>query len=161
MIALPGMAETRAAAGRIRGYVRRTPLLAATPIRERRELLGGLRLKLETVQVTDSFKARGAINAVFALPPAQLRRGKRRCARRPVGFGTRSGSPPSSAAPLRSQHCFLAAMQSRQASRYAPLSAVPEPTGSTSLDFFQTADFRVPAAKLRPSPSREATKDQD
>jgi threonine dehydratase len=69
------MAEIRAAAGRIRGYVQRTPLLAATPIRERRELAGGLRLKLETLQVTGSFKARGAINAVFALPPTQLRRG--------------------------------------------------------------------------------------
>ena len=75
MIAVPGMAEIRAAAGRIRGYVQRTPLLAATPIRERRELAGGLRLKLETLQVTGSFKARGAINAVFALPPTQLRRG--------------------------------------------------------------------------------------
>src|SRR5262249_32116976 len=42
---VPGMAEIRAAAGRIRGYVRRTPLLAATPIRERRELAGGLRLR--------------------------------------------------------------------------------------------------------------------
>ena len=75
MIAVPGIAEIRAAAGRIHGYVRRTPLPAATPIRERRELARGLRLKLETLQVTGSFKARGAINAVFALPPTQLRRG--------------------------------------------------------------------------------------
>jgi threonine dehydratase len=75
MITVPGIDEIRAAAGRTRGYVQRTPLLAATPIKERRELAGGLRLKLETLQVTGSFKARGAINAVFALPPTQLRRG--------------------------------------------------------------------------------------
>jgi threonine dehydratase len=75
MIAVPGIDEIRAAAGRMRGYVRRTPLLAATPIKRQRELAGGLRLKLEALQVTGSFKARGAINAVFALPPTQLRRG--------------------------------------------------------------------------------------
>ena len=50
-------------------------MLAAAPIKERRELAGGLRLKLEALQVTGSFKARGAINAVFTLPPEQLRRG--------------------------------------------------------------------------------------
>jgi threonine dehydratase len=75
VIAVPGIDEIRAAAGRMRGYVRRTPLLEAAPIKERRELAGGLRLKLEALQVTGSFKARGAINAVFGLPPTQLRRG--------------------------------------------------------------------------------------
>jgi len=75
MIAVPRIDEIRAAAGRMRGYVRRTPLLAAAPIKESPELAGGLRLKLEALQVTGSFKARGAINAVFTLPPEQLRRG--------------------------------------------------------------------------------------
>ena len=75
MIAAPGIDEIRAAAQRIRGSVRRTPLLAAAPIKEKPELACGLRLKLEALQVTGSFKARGAINAVFALPPEQLRRG--------------------------------------------------------------------------------------
>jgi threonine dehydratase len=75
MIAVPRIDEIRAAAGRMRGYVRRTPLLAAAPIKESPELAGGLRLKLEALQVTGSFKARGAINAVFGLPPEQLRRG--------------------------------------------------------------------------------------
>jgi len=75
MITAPGIDEIRAAAERMRGYVRRTPLLAAAPIKERPELAGGLRLKLEALQVTGSFKARGAINAVFALPPRQRRRG--------------------------------------------------------------------------------------
>lgn len=75
MIARPGIDAIRAAAERMHGYVRRTPLLAVAPIRERPELVRGLRLKLEALQVTGSFKARGAINAVFALPPRRLRRG--------------------------------------------------------------------------------------
>jgi threonine dehydratase len=69
------MDAIRAAADRVRGYVRRTPLLAAAPFKERPELAPGLRLKLEALQVTGSFKARGAINAVLAQPPGQLRRG--------------------------------------------------------------------------------------
>jgi threonine dehydratase len=71
----PGLDEVRTAAGRIRGFVRRTPLLAAAPVKEAPELARGLLLKLEALQVTGSFKARGAINAVFALPPERLRRG--------------------------------------------------------------------------------------
>ena len=38
MITAPGIDEIRAAAERMRGYVRRTPLLAAKPIKERHEL---------------------------------------------------------------------------------------------------------------------------
>jgi len=75
MIPIPGIDEIRAAAERIQGSVRRTPLLAAAPIKEGPELVGQLRLKLEALQVTGSFKARGAINAVFTLPPRQLCRG--------------------------------------------------------------------------------------
>ena len=74
MIAKPGIDAVRAAADRIRGYVRRTPLLTAAPVKEQHALAGELRLKLEALQVTGSFKARGAINAVFSLPPSQLRR---------------------------------------------------------------------------------------
>jgi threonine dehydratase len=75
MIPVPGIDEIRAAAERIRGHVRRTPLLVAAPVKEQRELAGTLRLKLESLQVTGSFKARGATNAVFTRPPEQLRRG--------------------------------------------------------------------------------------
>jgi len=74
VIAKPGIDEVRAAADRIRGYVRRTPLLAAAPVKEQHALAGELRLKIEALQVTGSFKARGAINAVFSLPPSPLRR---------------------------------------------------------------------------------------
>lgn len=57
-------ADVSAAAERIAPHVRRTPLLAVD--------LDGLRvwLKLEQLQVTGSFKARGATNAVLALDPA-------------------------------------------------------------------------------------------
>src|SRR5215470_6182946 len=70
-----GLNEICAAAERIRNFVRRTPLLAAAPARENRELACGLLLKLELLQVTGSFKARGALNAVLALPPERLQRG--------------------------------------------------------------------------------------
>jgi threonine dehydratase len=72
MTAGPGLDEVRAAAARIRGLVRKTPLVTAAPLREQSDATRGLLLKLESLQVTGSFKARGAINAVFALPPAAL-----------------------------------------------------------------------------------------
>ena len=75
MIPVPGIDEIRAAAERISGHVRRTPLLVAASVKKQRELAGALRLKLESLQVTGSFKARGAINAVFTRPPEQLRHG--------------------------------------------------------------------------------------
>ena len=71
----PGIADIRAAAERIGGFVRRTPLLSAAPVRENAGLAGELLLKLECLQVTGSFKARGAINAVFGLPAERLRHG--------------------------------------------------------------------------------------
>jgi threonine dehydratase len=71
----PGIDDVRAAAARIRGLVRKTPLVTAAPIREQSEVARGLLLKLESLQVTGSFKARGAINAVFGLPPSALARG--------------------------------------------------------------------------------------
>ena len=53
-------AEVAAAAARIRGRVRRTPLLET-------DLDAQLLVKPENLQVTGSFKARGAFNAVLAL----------------------------------------------------------------------------------------------
>ena len=59
------LADIEAAAARIAGHVRRTPVLAD----------GTLRLKLENLQVSGSFKARGATNKVLTLSEAQRRRG--------------------------------------------------------------------------------------
>jgi threonine dehydratase len=65
------LADVEAAARRISPHVRRTPLL------DLGELPGGeagarLLLKLENLQVTGSFKARGATNKVLTLPAARL-----------------------------------------------------------------------------------------
>jgi threonine dehydratase len=54
------LAEIRRAAARIKGHVRRTPLVAA-------DIAPGLMVKPESLQRTGSFKARGAFNAVLAL----------------------------------------------------------------------------------------------
>lgn len=70
MIAL---SDVRAAAERIRGRIRRTPLLAAPPTKA--ALPGVLSLKLECLQVTGSFKARGAMNALLSLGPERARSG--------------------------------------------------------------------------------------
>jgi threonine dehydratase len=61
-------AEVSAAANRIGGHVRRTPALTT-------DLDRSLRLKAECFQVTGSFKARGAFNAVLTLMEAQRPRG--------------------------------------------------------------------------------------
>jgi len=53
-------AQVRQAAGRIHGYVRRTPCLTT-------DLSPDLRLKPECFQVTGSFKVRGAFNAILTL----------------------------------------------------------------------------------------------
>ncbi|MFL5265645.1 MAG: threonine/serine dehydratase [Stellaceae bacterium] len=75
MNTVPGIEEIRAAAERIRGFVRRTPLLTAAPARDHSDVAREVLLKLESLQVSGSFKARGAINAALTLPRERLRRG--------------------------------------------------------------------------------------
>lgn len=65
------LAEVRQARERIAGMILRTPLV-------RLELGPGfpdVRLKLENLQPTNSYKLRGALNAVAMLPPAERQRG--------------------------------------------------------------------------------------
>src|SRR5688572_69909 len=70
---LPGLADIQAAAARLAGVARRTPLLAATPLDE---LTGGnLYFKVEALQRTGSFKFRGAYNRLVQLDAAQRRAG--------------------------------------------------------------------------------------
>jgi threonine dehydratase len=67
--------DIRAAAARIAGRVRPTPLVPAAPMKS---TLGGgceLLLKLECLQVTGSFKARGAISKLTSLSEAEIARG--------------------------------------------------------------------------------------
>lgn len=68
------LADVHAAAERIAPYVRRTPVLEAT--RLKRTLGDGtVVLKLESLQVTGSFKARGASSKLTSLKPDALERG--------------------------------------------------------------------------------------
>ena len=61
------LADIRAAAKRIEGFVRRTPMIAAPPVKTPPGYAGPLNLKLESLQVTGSFKPRGAINTLRSL----------------------------------------------------------------------------------------------
>ena len=70
---LPDFVDVRAAAARLLGHARRTPLLAGTPLDE---LTGGrILLKLETLQHMGSFKFRGAYNRLAQLDAAQRKTG--------------------------------------------------------------------------------------
>jgi threonine dehydratase len=65
----------QAARARIAGRVRRTPMLAAPPVKSHAGLAADLVLKVESLQVTGSFKPRGAVNAVASLAPGALAKG--------------------------------------------------------------------------------------
>jgi threonine dehydratase len=65
--------DIRAAARRIAGKVRRTPMLPARSLHGK--LPGDVVLKVESLQVTGSFKARGATSKLGTLMPEQLKRG--------------------------------------------------------------------------------------
>ena len=67
--------DIQAAARRIAPHVRRTPLLAARCLKDDPYPDGELLLKLECLQVTGSFKARGATNKLLSLTADEIRRG--------------------------------------------------------------------------------------
>lgn len=66
-------AEVEAAAARIAGYVRRTPVLRCAELEA--ELGGEIHFKCENFQEMGAFKLRGASNAVLSLSEAALHRG--------------------------------------------------------------------------------------
>lgn len=65
--------DVRAAAARIRGHVHRTPVLTSRTLD--RELSAAVFCKCENLQKAGAFKARGAVNAVLALPDAAAGQG--------------------------------------------------------------------------------------
>lgn len=69
------LGDIQAAQARIAPHVRRTPVIEARSLQE--PLADGARvtLKLECLQVTGSFKPRGAVNKLLSLSKAQLERG--------------------------------------------------------------------------------------
>lgn len=68
------LADIEAAATRIAGQVRRTPMLDAAPLKAP-PTEARLLLKLENLQVIGAFKARGATNALLSLSEAEVARG--------------------------------------------------------------------------------------
>lgn len=72
-ISLPGFEDVLAAAGRVRGYVRQTPVLTHDVI----DAAAGARIfvKAECLQVTGSFKMRGATNRLAQLTAEQRKTG--------------------------------------------------------------------------------------
>lgn len=69
----PTLDDVKAAAARIAGAVRRTSVMRAAPLRDR--FAFDLTFKLECLQASGSFKARGASNKVALLDPAARARG--------------------------------------------------------------------------------------
>jgi len=67
--------DVRRAAERIAPYIRPTPLMRARCTKDTPLAEGDLLLKLECLQVTGSFKARGATNKLLSLPREEVRRG--------------------------------------------------------------------------------------
>lgn len=67
--------DVKAAQARLKGYVRRTPLIEAAPVKQQLGNYQKLYLKLENQQITGSFKARGAMNKVLNLSQSELARG--------------------------------------------------------------------------------------
>jgi threonine dehydratase len=72
-MAAVSIADVRSAAERLRGHVRLTPLLEGLDLARHAGL--DVRLKMETLQRTGSFKFRGAANAILQLDPADGSRG--------------------------------------------------------------------------------------
>ena len=72
--AVPTIAEVRAAAARLAGVVRRTPVVPFDWLRDRVGA-AGIVLKCENLQEMGAFKYRGASNAILALDDATARRG--------------------------------------------------------------------------------------
>jgi threonine dehydratase len=67
--------EIEAARRRIAPYIRQTPLLEVGSTAFSPPQTPGLRLKLENLQVTGAFKARGALNCALLAPRGQAERG--------------------------------------------------------------------------------------
>jgi len=109
--------DVRAAAQRIGGAVRRTPMMRTAPTMAPLGNGADVMLKLECLQVTGSFKARGALNKLRSLSPADVAKGivtasggnhgiavayAGRVAKTPTTVFVPSGVAPAKAAKIRS-----------------------------------------------------------
>ncbi|MBE9137193.1 threonine/serine dehydratase [Nodosilinea sp. LEGE 07088] len=71
----PTLAQVQAAQRRIAPYLRHTPLVPAIALKQTIPGCPNLWLKLDCLQVTGSFKARGAVNTLKSLSADQVQRG--------------------------------------------------------------------------------------
>ncbi|PSR19704.1 serine/threonine dehydratase [filamentous cyanobacterium CCP3] len=71
----PTLDEVKAARTRTAPYIRHTPLVPAIALKQPIPGCPDLWLKLDCLQVTGSFKARGAVNTLKSLSEAELQRG--------------------------------------------------------------------------------------
>lgn len=69
----PALADIEAAAERLKGKARLTPILESTLLNDK--LGGRLLIKAEVLQRSGSFKFRGAYNRIALIPPAERQRG--------------------------------------------------------------------------------------
>ena len=131
-VSVLGPADVRAAAERIAGQIRRTPLLPLRP---------GLLLKAEHLQLSGSFKLRGAANAVLALAAERIVTGSSgnhgiALARLSAGLGLRltvvlaAGASPAKAALIRALGAETVAVAGGVAEREARALALAEETGA-------------------------------
>ena len=67
--------DITAAAHRLAGQVRQTPVIKLDPLRSHPAEGTEIYAKLENLQITGSFKARGAINRALSLDPKDMQRG--------------------------------------------------------------------------------------
>lgn len=72
---IPTLADVQAARARLAGRIRRTPMMRAGPARRALAPGADLTFKLEHLQISGSFKARGALNKALSMPPEALARG--------------------------------------------------------------------------------------
>lgn len=74
-MAVVSLETVQAARSRLHPYIRHTPLVPAQALKQPLPGAETLWLKLECLQVTGSFKARGAVNKLRSTPPDTLQRG--------------------------------------------------------------------------------------
>ncbi len=72
---MPTYADVMAARSQLISHIRTTPLISAMPTRTAIQGQPNLWLKLDCLQVTGSFKARGAVNKLLSMPPEAIKRG--------------------------------------------------------------------------------------
>ena len=87
------IADIETARERLASRVRRTPVMALTECKDPPTVDGRISLKLESLQVTGWFKARGAMNPLPATPRAAITNGLVTASGGNHGLGSRGLQP--------------------------------------------------------------------